>query len=382
MTVRTLTLLAAGLALGGPLAAQSAQPDPRWLPWLGCWQPAADAEAEAADSAGTAQPPTVCVTPTSSPDAVEMVTVTGGTAASRERIQAGGQQRARADEGCSGWERAEWSADGRRLFRRTEHSCPGGIQRQSSGLMAVLPTGEWIDAQGVSIGGDPDVRVLRYQPAPASTALPAAVTRSLGGRTLAVDAARSAAAAAPGTRDLVEASRHVDPSVVGAWLIERGQGFDVSAERLVELADAGVPESVIDLMVALSYPEVFAIDLAAQEGEFRPGERSTARTPRRPVHYPWGYYPGYGYGYYPRYGYYGRYYGRPVVVVRNPSSGRAKAVKGRGYTRRSGDSSAGTSTSSRPNTSKAGSGSSRSDEGRSRSGSGSTRTAKPRPNTN
>lgn len=374
MNFHVAALFAGGIALAAPLAAQGAEPDPRWLPWLGCWQVAG---AETLDLPEGAEPlPVVCVTPTGSSTEVELVSVAGGKVLSRERVQAGGQQRARPDQGCTGWERAEWSADGRRLFRKTEHTCPGGITRRSSGLMAILPGGEWLSADGVSVTGQTDVRVLRYRPASRTDTLPAAATRPLAGRSLAVDAARTAAASSPTSRDLVEASRELGPEVVGAWLIERRQGFELDAGRLVALADAGVPPSVIDLMVALSNPDVFAIDDLNQEGEFLPDERgATARPPRRPVHYPWGYYPGYGYGYYPRYGYHGRFYGRPVVVVRAPSGSRGRAVKGRGYTRGSGDTG-NTGSSAGRSTSKAGSGSNR-EEGRARSGS-SGRTAKPR----
>lgn len=388
-------LLVSALTLPGTGSAQSAVPDSRWLPWLGCWQPV---NVEAPDSAGVARAPTVCVIPASGQSAVEVVTVANRAVTTRERIEASGQQRPRADEGCSGSERVEWSQDGRRLYRLTEHACPGGIQRRSTGLMAILPSGEWLSAQGVSVAGNSDVRVLRYQPTSQPDALPAEITRALSGRALAVDAARTAAAATPTTRDIVEASTRLGADVAGAWLIERGEGFALDAQRLIELADAGVPEPVIDLMVALSYPRVFAINRSTQEGELRPGERSRPMDMgrRRPgpiaVMDPWGHYPGYGWGYYPGYGYSRGYYGRPVVIVKAPddneeSRPRARAVKGQGYTRRSDDSSAGTGSTPRSSgSSSQGSGSSTSSSGSTSQGSegsssGSGRTAKPRPDT-
>lgn len=387
-------LMASALTLPGNAAAQTDGPDARWLPWLGCWQ-AVDVEAPA--SAGVAQAPTVCVIPASSQSAVEVVTVANGAITSRDRVEASGQQRPRRDDGCSGSEQAEWAQDGRRLYRLTEHTCPGGIQRRSTELMAMLPSGEWLSAQGVSVSGNTDVRVLRYRPVPHTGAIPAEITRVLDGRALAVHAARTGAAATPTTQDIVEASKRVDADVVGAWLIERGEGFAVDARKLIELADAGVPEPVIDLMVALSYPKVFAINSSTQEGELRPGEQRTRPMDmgrRRPgpiaVMDTWGYYPGYGWGYYPGYNYYrGGYYGRPVVIVRGPeedeSRPRARAVKGRGYTRGSGDSagsstprpSTGSSSGSGTSTERSGSGS----ESSGSSSSGSGRTAKPRPDT-
>jgi hypothetical protein len=394
-------LFFSSLLLAASATAQSSMPDARWLPWLGCWQPT---DAEAPDSAVASQAPVVCVVPTSAPSAVEIVTVANGTVTSRDRIQAGGQQHPREDEGCKGSERVEWSQDGRRLYRVLEHACPGGIGRRSSGLMAILPSGEWVSAQGISVAGNSDVRVLRYRPVSQThAAVPAEIQRALAGRALAVDAARIAASAPPTTQDLVEASRRLDADVVSAWLIEREEGFAVDAQRLIELAEAGVPEPVIDVMVALSYPRVFAINRTTGTSRFRPQEQSGLTDRRRSgptvfmdpwnrySGYGWGYYPGYGSGYYP--GYARGYYGRPVIIVRAPADGddsqpRGRAVKGQGYTRRSGDSSTGTSSTPRPSTgSSQGSGSSTSSSGSTSQGSqgsssDSGRTAKPRPDTN
>src|SRR5207244_1725794 len=78
---------------------------------------------------------------------------------------------------------------------------------------------------------------------------------------------RAAAAVSLATDDVGEAARRVDTSVLEAWLVERGESFTLDAKRLVTLADAGVPTPVIDLMVALSYPKVFAINAASRQGE-------------------------------------------------------------------------------------------------------------------
>ena len=47
----------------------------------------------------------------------------------------------------------------------------------------------------------------------------------------------------------------MDPVVVQTWLAQRGQGFGIDAKRLKALADAKVPANIIDVMVALSYPQ-------------------------------------------------------------------------------------------------------------------------------
>jgi hypothetical protein len=383
-TPRSLLLAGALLLpalLAAPATARADAPDPRWLPWLGCWQPQAPEGADAPAPDAGAEASVVCVVPTSTAEAVEVLTIRDGAVAERERLAVG--ETARDEEGCSGSEQIEWSADGHRLYRSSDQQCTGGTQRHSDGMLAILPSGQWLSAQGVTVGASTIVRVLHYRPLPLSDGLPAEVRTALRGNALAVDAARSAAAATPGTADIVEASRRVDQDVVGAWLIERGQGFRVDGDRLVELADAGVPPKVIDLMVALSYPDVFAIDRESVQGERRPDDRGDDFRRRRPsIWDPWGFDPAFGWGYYPRYGYgyggYGYRYGyyRPaIVVVRDSERSRGRAVNGRGYTRRDSGSGSSGSPSSRPSTTRSGD-----SGGGSHSGTSTGRTAKPRGN--
>jgi hypothetical protein len=72
-------------------------------------------------------------------------------------------------------------------------------------------------------------------------------------------AVRNSVGGAVETAEIAEASRHLKPQVVEAWLSESGQEFAVDAKRLVALAAASVPDRIIDVMVALSYPTAFAV---------------------------------------------------------------------------------------------------------------------------
>jgi hypothetical protein len=60
--------------------------------------------------------------------------------------------------------------------------------------------------------------------------------------------------------EVKDAARHTAPEVLQAALIEVGAKLPINARRLVELDEAGVPGQVIDVMVALSFPEKFIID--------------------------------------------------------------------------------------------------------------------------
>lgn len=203
--------------------------------------------------------------------------------------------------------------------------------------------------------------------------------------------------------DVEEAAGRVDARAVEAWVATNETELEISGSELVRLADAGVPESVIDVMVAVSYPDRFVL---APEGAptertegvyatgyrgagYRYGFRSYLWAPYYPPvgfgyygYSPFGYY-GFGWG-----GYYGGYYGyRPATVIVRPvdPGPRGRMVPGRGYTR--GSSSAGSggatprsSAGPAPSSSRGGGSGVRSGGGSSRSSGSSGRTARPRGN--
>ena len=409
-----ITALVAGLfalALPAALFAQNAPADPRWQGWIGCWRPA-PIPATAGDSAASlgilsldANAPLLCVVPAEGASAVEMVTVADGKVVARETIDASGAQLSRERGGCAGVESARWSDDSRRVYLTSKFTCPGDIERTSRGLLAISTEGELLDVQGVSTGNGKSVRVARYRDAGAPATLPEAIARAIDGRAMAVGASRTAASAPITESEIVDASRNLDAPVVQAWLIESGQRFSVDAKTLLRLAKAGVPGDVTDVMIALSYPKVFAVNRATFAGDIRALDPSrggalpgSGRTIYADVYPPnvGGYYSGYGYPYY--YGYspfgyspfgyspfgYGGYggfggypYGTvPVIIVRSGAEQRhGKVVKGQGYTRNDPPSTSGAS-SSEPRSQPASSSGTRSSGS---SSSGGERKAKPRP---
>jgi hypothetical protein len=416
---KATTAVVAGLlalTLPAALSAQSAPADPRWQGWIGCWRPAPapstpdDQAASLGIPAVDANAPLLCVVPAEGASAVEMVTVADGRVVARETIDASGAQLSRERDGCAGVESARWSADARRVYLTSKFTCPGDLERTSKGLLAISTEGELLDVQGVSTGSGKSVRVARYRDAGAPATLPASIARAVDGRAMAVGASRTAASAPITEAEIVDASRNLDAPVVQAWLIESGQRFSVDAKTLLRLAKAGVPGDVTDVMVALSYPKVFAVNRATFAGDIRalePGRGGALAGSGRTIYadvYPpnvGGYYNGYGYPYY--YGYsplgyspfgyspfgYGGYggfggypYGSvPVIIVRSGAEQRhGKVVKGQGYTRNDPPSTSGASSSSdrQPRSQPASSGSSDTRSSGS-SSSGGERKAKPRP---
>ena len=399
------------VALASPAAGQGQSAgDWRSQAFQGCWQPVSDS------AAGMAASGLVCIVGGARSTSIDLITIAQDRVASRETIDITGERRPTEADGCTGWEQTEWSTDGRRIYRTSEVQCTNGTKRSMTGLFGLAPGGDWIDVMSVATGDNTGVRILHYRPTfIVSGALPADAADSLRQRTAAMSTARTAAAAPVGIREIVDVSRHVAPGVTQAWLGELGQKFDVSARDLIELADAGVPGRVTDLIVALAYPQAFGVRRAPSSGpavsntsiggagpmslldcRINPALWVNGCSYYDPFRFGMGYY-GYGYNYYGlnRYGYspYGTWYsgGDPVVIVvggggTGGSTGgttHGQVVKDRGYTQgRSPDpapaSSAGTaSPSSAPAPSSSSDGGGGGGGGSSSSSSGE-RTAHPR----
>jgi hypothetical protein len=371
MTFRTMIPALALLAL--PLAAHASPTDsPQqqpavtqsgWTAWLGCWRPAgADTPANAL----------VCVVPGDNAQTVRMISLEDGSVVSESLMRADGAARPVADGGCTGTESAAWSQDGRRVFVRTDLDCDG-MRRSSTGVLAMVGENEWVDVQAVEIAGQHAARSVSYR-AVRGAEVPSEMAALLPtGRQLVHESARLNASAPLDVAAVVEASRQVSAPVVEALVAARQSGFGLNARRLLELEAAGVPASVIDMMVAVSNPQHFAVREQPREERqattaLRAGSSlySDCRDPytfrrlsrlecERMMRY--GY--GYGYGAYGsnRFGYspwgydpYGWRHGNsPIVVIVQPDREERRGgqlLRGQGYTQ--GSSSATSTRAAQP----------------------------------
>ena len=356
-TVGGATALAAGLALAVVAARPAAAQQPRaamdgaWSAFVGCWAPIGP------DGVTADEKSPVCVRPATGASAVDVVTIRDGKVASTTHLEASGATRAIGKDGCTGTESARWSSDHLRVYLNADITCDG-VHRTTNGMMALSTRGEWLDVQGLIAGkNNVGVHVTRYRPLTDLTGIPAEVASAIPTSDLGASTARLAATGPVGPEDVLDASKALAAPIVEAWLLERGQGFKLSATQLAALADAGVPGSTTDMMVALSYPKTFAINGAAREAEVLPrkaGEQVSGRTiPVTAYDYSpfgWGSYYDYlygsrygyryGYGYSPYgYGYGGGYYNQPIIIIRAPDGGSTpqpayhpRVVNGQGWT--------------------------------------------------
>jgi len=313
-----------------------------WTAFVGCWEPL-----DAGDDAGL-----LCFRPLEG--GVEMFNVVDREVVSREQLSADETPRPVSAEGCTGFEGAAFSGDSLRVFTRSELTCSGEI-RAGSGIMSFLEPDLWIDVRSLQVQGEPVAWIQRYELAGARAIADQGIDDPADFDPVLVRVRRDQAALAIEVDDVEEAALRVDARAVEVWLAANETRLDLSGSELVRLAEAGVPESVIDVMVAVSYPERFTV---SSDGTAEAALWPDAPYGRGP--YPWGpHYVTLGFGFYgyPPFGYYGwgccGYYGyRPVTVVVAPAgkpAPRGRMVPGRGYTR--GSASSGSRSGSAPSSS-------------------------------
>ena len=260
--MRIAVVAVIGLSLAGaPARAWQVQPDPRWLPFIGCWE----------REPPMAMKPAVrltCVLPTENPAAVDFVTVADGRAVASERILVAAGDQAMEREGCSGSERTSFARREGLIYRSFEAHCQAGIARTASQLLSLVPDGGWIDVQVMSVLGEHAQRVFRYTESIDPDLAPD-IAQRLDGLIGAAREARAAADDPVRVPDVIEASRQVGTDAVQAWLASGPEMLPVDRRNLLAAQRAGLPDAVLDMMVAMSYPERFQISdsgSAALEG--------------------------------------------------------------------------------------------------------------------
>ena len=322
-------------------------PDARWRPWLGCWQlweeqldpSAAD---EVSESAALLDRTVICVRPAAGGRGVNLTALAGDEVLVDRTLVADGVERDVHEPDCTGRERNTWSADGRRLFTRAAIQCGDQPVRRAAGVSLLSTPATWVDIQVVEVGGRQLVEVRRYAPVPAAEqAARLGPPDQLGAAPAAIQRARRASAAQPGLSDVLDASRKTSPRAVEALLVETEPRLPLDRDALVALDDAGISGGVIDLLVALAYPDRFVVERRDRGGAWSSGGWGGFSGYHDPIWYGGHYYPYYvtplGYYFWSR-GYDPYLFGglgSPFVVVSDDgrTAERGRAVPGVGYTR-------------------------------------------------
>jgi hypothetical protein len=265
-------------------------------------------------------------------DGVRITTTVPGQSPMTQTIVADGSPHDISDGECHGIERTEWSKNGTRLIAHADVKCSDQAPRTLTGLGLITRQGQWLDIRSFQIDGRDATRVSRYQRVSGAR---------ISGLPLSID-------------EIKEASTTVSSSVVEAAIAESRSTFTMNKRMLLDLADAHVAPNVIDVMIAVSFPDRFLVEKPFDQSQAGPYETSAPGVvsvdPPFDPFWPYYYYPSYyyspfGYRYLGRYdpSYYGAIIypggGYPVggggggSASPPPSTGFGRAVNGQGYTR-------------------------------------------------
>jgi uncharacterized membrane protein YgcG len=309
--------------------------DARWTPFLGCWSLVedelrrpllGDPAEEAADAAEEDRPlGLVCLAPEG--DGVRLQTYSGDEDFLEETLTADGRERDSSRGRCRGSQQLDWSKDASLLFTRSELTCEEGRTRSITGISLLTSASTWVEIESIGTGDGRAVLIRRFRAVSEEVSRLRIPSLSEEQFRDAVEARLRIASNPMSLEDVIEASARVAPEVVEASILERGGRFPIDGESLVRLSDASVPPSVIDLMVALSFPEEFAVERASDGGA---GWGYSGYDPffDSAFAYPYYFAP---FGYYYWYAPWSPIYGVPPGGTPGATVGRV--VEGRGYTR-------------------------------------------------
>ncbi len=240
--------------------------EPRWLPWLGCWELFADA-VDYRETEGTGRR-VVCVSPRPDGRGVTMTTHLDGAVVGQDTVLADGRDHPTQENGCEGWQRSLWSADGHRLYNEAESTCRGGANRTLAGINMLVESGRWLELQSMSLdGGEHREMVIRHYQRLADSALAEFGFVPMAPElTITAATARAAASGPLDIDDVLEIDERLPLEVTEAAILESNSQFPLDSKELIKLADSGLEERVIDLMVAVSFPDRFLVDNGSRSG--------------------------------------------------------------------------------------------------------------------
>jgi uncharacterized membrane protein YgcG len=337
-------LAAAPVASAQTTASAAPKLDARFNAWLGCWR-------LEDDLAGTGA--RMCITPDQG--GVRLQTIVGTQRGIDERVIPDGVARPIVDAECNGTERAEWSNDGTRVYRTTDVTCKNESPRTIKSVAFLAPGPMWINVQHVSgEAAVANVRAQRYR---------RAINQNLADGSKAAQPTSSPLASnlTWSVEDVIEASGKLPAEALQAALADVRQKFNINKKTLVSLDEANVPDGVIDLMVALTFPHRFVIEraggsapvgvstgmgwydpfmsplLSSYDYAYANCYRNNGYFGYRSYYDMCGNY-AYGYNYYPYGSYYNNYGGGWVPIGPGTGggeivpSGDGRVVNGRGYT--------------------------------------------------
>ncbi len=357
--VFSITIIGETFASEHPEKANYENLDPRWLPWIGSWRLVSN-KVNTKESFSKEEY-LLTISPGSNRNSVIMKGIRGDKVLLQEEIIADGLRHPLKEEKCTGYYSYSWSETGKRLLLNTESDCPGDPPRRISGMSIFDEGGEWLDIQLLQSGEEKAVSIRKYRSvdsdsvtSPRFNPTRNSILRIAAGKNFSIS-------------EIIELSSKVKPEVLEAALLAIRKPFPINSKQLIRLSDAGVNSRIVDLMVALSFPDKFTVKQETISLAQAAGPRSNYPFFRMPYHYyyydypflPWHWaswtYMSYGYSYlgwytdgyyYPLWSYY-----QPIYEGGGGGGGarhNGNLINGQGYKRTNSGSSGSSPRRARP----------------------------------
>jgi hypothetical protein len=239
--------------------------DSRWFPWVGSWRMAPNTFKPTEST--VKEQYLLTISPGDNEKSITMKGYRDEEVLSEENIIADGTRHPLTGDKCTGWYMYSWSETGKRLLLRSESSCPGETSRLISGMSVIDDTGEWVDVQLLQNGKEKAFTIRRYRNVDNASMTPGGISANNPAF------ARISAGSNLSINEIIELSSKVEPEVLEAALMELRKPFPINSKQLEHLADSKVTPEIVDIMVALSFPNEFTVERTT----IAPAQRSTAQ---------------------------------------------------------------------------------------------------------
>ena len=230
----------------------------------------------------------------------------------REVLIPDGNKRPVEEQNCSGWRSAHLIAEAGLIVESSEMNCKDAASVATSSLRMILAADRIADILALKAGGQTRLAVRRLS---FEHDLLSAPDSQTGWKAVA---ARTELSTPWSIGTIIRLSKIVDIQLLQAALLEKKARLNLTPGSLKEMKAAGLPNGIIDLLVALAYPDQFHIENNGQV-ELRPWIVSSPGSagPSSMPPFPLSYYPGAFYNCYSPYGY---FYGFPYSGLYSAAS--------------------------------------------------------------
>jgi uncharacterized membrane protein YgcG len=154
---------------------------------------------------------------------------------------------------CTGWQTTKWVPEAGLLISSSEMDCKALGSMTTSTLKMILARDQMVDILAVKVAGQTRLAIrrlaLRHEESPAMESQ----------SSLAIAAARAALGRPWSLDTIIQLSRTIDTPILEAALLEKQDELKLTSNSLKKLQSAKVPTKIVDLLVALAFPDKFDV---------------------------------------------------------------------------------------------------------------------------